>query len=211
MKGPGYYFYELIFGKYSSRLNRYCQQKDIPTPYKLCYHDDPDHHIYEIFFPNTKFQIYHISERIEFQKTSFLSSLKQHRKRFKRIYGYSILRIEDKDLRVFCYRKDVFGHRTKVLYYFLGDEFIMGEYIFMSYSKEKVESIGEKLASLYHVQLKSKEESFYIEDDYQGRIMFNDTGFEINVKFFSLRNEAVNDFLYNYFTREEEEESPAPQ
>ena len=205
MKGPGYFFNQLFFGKYSSRFNQYCQQKDIPTPYKLCYHDDPDHHIYEIFFPNTKFQIYHSTERVGFEKTAFFSSRKKHRKKYKKIYGYSILHIEGKDLRVFCYRKDVYGHRAKVLYYFLDDTFILGEYVFMSYTKDKVSEIANKLAQTYHVNLKDAAASYYIEDANHGRIMLNDTGFDLNIKFLNLGNEGINDFLYNYFSREEEE------
>ncbi|MBC8343873.1 MAG: hypothetical protein ISR55_11335 [Bacteroidetes bacterium] len=210
MKGPGFYFIQFFYGKYSSRLNRYCQQKDIPTPYNLCYHDDPDHHIFDILYRNDKYAVAQTEGEIKFQRTNFFTSRKKILKQYKPVYGYSIMEINKNTLRVYCFRKDIFGRRAKILFYFLNDVFIMGEYIFISYSPKKVSSVAQKLIQQQKLDYQYANENFYIENSNSERIIFTDSGFNLSIRYFSLKNKEIMDYLKSYFMPESEESKPDP-
>ena len=208
MKGPVYYLTKLIYGKYSNKFNQFCQLNDIPTPYRLCYHDDPDHHIYEALFRNEKYKTLMTAQGIVFERTPFYSSRKSMLKKYRSVYGYSIMKLYDRTLRVYCFRKDVFGHRVKFLFYFLDDLYVMGEYIFLSYTKDKVTFVANELIQQYKLDYTYQGDNFYIENNMQERIMFSDTGFDLNIRFFSLSNEEVMGHLNDYFINEADETKP---
>lgn len=197
-----YWWYQLIYGKYSSKINEYCQQKDLPTPYKLCFAEDPIDHVYEVLNINEKIPVYQTSKTIKFENFDFLIPLKKILKHFGTRNSYSVMKIENYDLKAFCYKKILKGYKVKFIFFFYNDLFFMGQYTFSDYSVQMIRNVSKLFQEKFGIQVDSALQSYYVEDKFNKRFLFLDTGFSIICKFISLENEMLLEPIRKYYKPE---------
>lgn len=195
----GYFWNQMIYGKFSSKFNEYCQRKDIPTPYKLCFAEDPIDHVHEALSIDPKHALFQSSIEIVFEKLKFGIS----DKKIIKIYGipssFSIQKIADKDLASYCYKKIYRGQKTKCIFFVYDHLFFMGQYIFSDYSTAFAKEIASNYLLKYNVSDDIQGANFYVEDNWQHRFLYQDTGFSINCKFIDLNNQSLIKPLNEYY------------
>lgn len=203
----GYWWNQLVYGRYSSKFNEYCQRKDIPTPYRLCFAEDPIDHVHEILNLNEKIPVFHTSVEILFEKQKFSISRKKLIITYGQPHSYSVMKIGEYDLNAFCYKKIFKGKKVKCIYFFYNDKFFMGQYTFSEYSPHLIQEISSLFIEKFQVPEAKDHVSFYLEDDYNHRFMIQDTGFSVNCKFVSLANENIIKPLIDFYKPELPEKS----
>ena len=188
------------------KFNKHCQQSNMPTSYRLCYAEEPEDHIVEVFKPNPAYPVFKTYRPILFSEQKLLQTCRKALSKYSHFYSYLISELKDKEIRIYGYRKTIYDFQAKRLYYCMKDILFMGEYIFISYSPERVCDIVSALFMDYDIQEAPVEGNFYIEDEEGTRIFFFDSGFEVNIRYFSYTNTLINGCLSSYFSAQQEKQ-----
>jgi hypothetical protein len=103
--------------------------------------------------------------------------------------------IEDKLVKVICFRDNLLERSVKTNYFFLDDRFFSGEYQFQSYNKSVLESLRNVLQAKYHCQFAGSDANFYITDNSGSLLFFNDSGYNLVVQYYFPQMLDIDQYL----------------
>jgi hypothetical protein len=91
------------------------------------------------------------------------------------------------------------GIENRELYYFMNNIFFMGEFTFNNSSDATHDKLLAMLASKYNIDKSGAKETFYIRDNEESLIYFDDNGFSTSIQYTNLRKSYVYDVWNAYF------------
>jgi len=75
----------------------------------------------------------------------------------------------------------------------------MGEYSYNDVSKANHEKLIRTLAAKYNIDIPAGNESFYIQDENDSLIYFENNGFSISIQYINIRESYINNIWDTYF------------
>ncbi len=102
---------------------------------------------------------------------------------------FNAFKIKNSELRALGFQKQVYGLRVKVVFFFLNEFFVMGEYIFDDVSGIDVPAIAKKLMEQTGTSHQSNLLHFYIDGKNNSSIYFYDNGFSLIIRYSDLSNQ----------------------
>lgn len=191
-KQIGLIYNQLLFGKFSSQLNEYCQKNNINPPYNLCFAEDPWEHFSIFYETNPAFELIETSVDLDFED-KFFNKLLTKQIGTKSITCYCVQKIQDELIQVFGNKKNFFQYRARLFFFSVNKEFVMGEYLFKTEgNKISPDKISKLVFEKYQIEPKEINNGFYIKDK-SGRILvFEDMGFNISIKILDKNNKILD-------------------
>lgn len=201
IKSVLYYYYLFVYGQHSKQFNLHCQQTNTPTPYRLCYAEEPEDHILEMFKPNSAYPVFLTTKEIKFSKKRIHVNSGKFLPKDKSLHYFLVSDLFGCDIKLFGYRELQYDFHAKKIYYTVNNYFVFGEFIFLQYSNERAEIISKKMFEEYEVKESIPSGNFYIQDIAGSRILFFNSGFEINLRFLLFPGNKYTELMNSHFNQ----------
>lgn len=186
----------LIYGKYSYEFMASYKRFYIRSPFNYCFRDEFIAHVLFILDKKEEIPVYKTLNEIQFENQPFFSSYKEFMTKMGQPFCFNAFTFNEPyfEIKVLGYQELIQGKKVIAAYYFIDDIFFMGEYIF----RETADEIREKCISPYIDTSKIKLDNFYIENTHERIIHYQNTGFNIDIKFLSREDEKILGTLKEY-------------
>lgn len=182
------FFIKLFKGQYSIEYVSLFKNNDLRSPFLPCIKDEFIFHILMFLKRDIKVKKYTTTENIQFGNTSFSLNYTDIFKTKGVPMCFNALKINDYVIKIIGYQDTVQDSKIKLVYYFVNDIFILGEYSFSDNSLSESVNISKILIDKYISESTKDIDEFYIEDSNKNCIYFKDNGFERSVKYFNYIN-----------------------
>lgn len=156
-------------------------------------------HFFTFYKPGKNSLFFDTTAKIEFGDIPFLTSFKKLTKIKGEPECINISRFQSIRVRLIGYNETLQNMKMKSMYYFLGDQFVMGEYQFTDLNKLKTADIMAPLAVKYLKGQKIESDNFYITDPSGDKINYEHNGFTITIRYFFRGDARVNQVLDSVF------------
>ncbi len=186
-------------GKYSFEYLEFFKKHDLRNPLNNCIKDEITLHI-SVFFKRLKgASNFTTTIPIEFQDVPFLTSYKTLVKEFGTPHCINIARFDHKRVKVVGYNETFHQKKMKSLFYFIEDEFFMGEFVFSETRRMDPTQVKEGIAEKYLDGKLQDLDTFYIEGPLGNVLNYHDNGFFASVKYLYQGDPGINEILNNVF------------
>lgn len=179
------FFSRLIFGKYSSRYVATCKRYTGQSPYPYCIKDDFINHIAGFYNRNRKCEKYESKREILFLNTPYGSKFKKVLKSFQKPFCINSIRYNTLDIKVLGYRDHMFNNSIKKYFFFVNDEFVLGQMTFKNPSPENMNEIVAVLGKKYLDNHKLSSHNFIIHGSNETSLLCENNGFHFSVSYVS--------------------------
>jgi hypothetical protein len=187
----------LIYGEYSFEyLDRY-KKFYIKSPFHYCFRDDFVAHLLYVLNKKEEIPVFKSHEDIYFENTPYFINYKKLLKDKGKPYCFNAYNFNHIgfEIKALGYRTKILGSKAILVFYFMNDQFFMGEYIF----KNPRTNIKEKISEQFLENQELNEDNFYIENTKDRIIHFQNTGFTVDIKYFNKENPQIVRNLSEYF------------
>jgi hypothetical protein len=191
----------LILGRYNAKYVQIHKNFTGKSPYAYCIKDEFINHITGFYSESKPKQIYKATTDIEFGSLAFDS---KYRKLFKlkgRPFCVNLVSNAFFDLKIFGYREELIGSRIRAHFYFIDKRFVMGEYSLKTPSNEKILELATVLQKKYLGVIKTDGDSFIIEGTNGVKVLFENTSFNLSIKYLHQGKEEVDLKLSKFWNR----------
>ncbi len=190
----------LVHGRYSFEYLEYFKNNNLRSPHNTCIKDEIILHFMVFFKKIRNATDYQSDTNISFCEIPFMSSWKAFRKLKVAPDCMNIARFTDAKVKVVGYNESWEGIRIKTLYYFLNNNFVLGEYHISESLKVNSVRVLQKISSKYLQGVELKSDVIYITDREGNQLNFENNGFSIGIKYLYRGDEQTNQFLASLFT-----------
>lgn len=191
-------------GKYSLAYVSLYKKYYMKSPYAHCIKDEFIFRIFSFFEKSKDTKQFKTNKTIQFGETPFLVRYNDFNKTFGKPYCFNIYLIQpsDKKLKILGHKEQMYNTDMKALYYFIDNEFFMGEYVFKEINNETINKISNLLQKKYLDDILTEgTDDFYIEDKDNTIIYFSYTGFSLILRYYYRKDTQINNILEEYFTK----------
>jgi len=84
---------------------------------------------------------------------------------------------------------------VKINYFLIDDRYFLGEFHFQQYNQTVIESVRSILLAKYHCQINTGETRFYITDQSNSLILYDDSGLNLCVKYYFPQIVEIDQYL----------------
>jgi len=190
---------KIIRGKYSYEYLEFFKKNDLRNPLTNCIKDEITLHV-SVFFQRLKGAVDYTTETpIEFKDIPFLTSYKDLVKKFGTPNCINIARFEKTRVKVVGYHETFHQKKMKSLFYFIGEEFFMGEFVFSETRRMDPAQVKEGISEKYLNGKHMEADTIYIEGPLGNILNYHDNGFFASVKYLYRGNPRINEILNNVF------------
>jgi hypothetical protein len=192
------FFIRFFYGNYSYKYVTYHKNKFIKNPHPPCIKDDLMNHCFNFVDLNPQKKLYFTKSTIIFGFHPFYTD-------FKTIKGnttpdcFNIYKFDEYTIKIVGFKKEIFGNEIKEVYFFIDDIFFMGEYTFSDVSKVNTEKLIGMLTTKYKINEQIVNETFYIQDNQESLLYFENNGFTISIQYINFKEPLVNKVWNSYF------------
>ncbi|MBC8457365.1 MAG: hypothetical protein ISS17_09030 [Bacteroidales bacterium] len=192
-------FIRIFRGKYSFEYLEFFKKNNLRNPLNNCIRDEITLH-FSVFFKRLKGAgDFTTTLPIEFKDVPFLTSYRKLVKEFGTPHCINIARFERKRVKVVGYNETFHQKKMKSLFYFIEDEFVMGEFVFSETRRMDPTQVKEALSRKYLDGKELSFDSFYIENPRGNVLNYHDNGFFASVKYLYREDTRINDILNDIF------------
>jgi hypothetical protein len=195
------FFSKLFFGKYSVRYVNIHKRLTRKSPYRHCIKGDFINQIAGFKTGNNSIVRYNTSAEIKFEDFDFLTKYPRVLRHKKKPQCISLQKDELFDLKIFGFRNTRFSSSIYTIYYFLNKRFFMGEYLLKGPSEESIKEIARLLQEKYLGKLTEENKNFIIRGKNHVTIFFENTGFNLSVKYFYDGDATISEKLNSYWEK----------
>jgi hypothetical protein len=192
-------YIRLVYGRYSYEFLDFFKANNLRNPLNNCIKDEISMHFYVFYKQKRDALSFTTGTKIEFGDIPFLTNDKH----LSNIKGepdcINVARFHETRVKLIGYNETLQNVRMKTLYYFIGKQFVMGEYYFHDLSRVRVEDILLPLTIKYLGGKEARSENFYISDPFGQRINYENNGFSITVRYIFRGDEKINRILDSVF------------
>jgi hypothetical protein len=190
---------KIFNGKYSFEYLEFFKKNDLRNPLTNCIKDEITLHI-SVFFQRLKGAVDYTTEiPIEFKDIPFLSSYKTLVQKFGTPDCINIARFEKNRVKVVGYHETFHQKKMKSLFYFLEDEFFMGEFVFSETRRMDPTQVKEGISEKYLDGVNLEADTLYVEGPLGNILNYHDNGFFSSVKYLYRGDLRINEVLNNVF------------
>ncbi|MFC2101360.1 hypothetical protein ACFLS7_00020 [Bacteroidota bacterium] len=191
-------------GKYSFEYLEFFKKNDLRNPLNNCIKDEITLHI-SVFFKKLKDSATYKTEiPVEFKDVPFMTAYKDVIKEFGTPHCINIARFGHERVKVVGYFETFQQKKMRSLFYFLEDEFFMGEFVFSETRRMDPTQVVEGISEKYLNGEKIESDSFYIEGPIGNSLNYHDNGFYASVKYLYRGDSHINEILSNVFLQASE-------
>jgi hypothetical protein len=188
-----------LFGNYNYEYVTQYKKYYARNPFPPCINEDLKTHCFNFIDKNAAKPQFDTRTAIGFGSFPFNTE-------FVKVKGgiipncFNIYRLSEKNtIKIIGMKTEILGIETKELYYFMNDKYFMGEYSFSDVSETSNVKLIGMLASKYGIVETYAKDSFYIRDDKEALICFENNGFSISIQYIYLGNKQINEVWDKYF------------
>ncbi len=177
---------KIFYSKYNYRYINVYKKYTNRSPHGYCIKDEFIYHILVFNDRDEKFEKYSTVKEIKFGDVEYFTTYQEIKKQKGKPYCFNSYYLNNKyDIKILGYRDSMYNTTIRVLYYFIDDEFFMGEYVFKGTLADRAKRISKIIHEKYLGRKTEANEKFYIDGPYDSTIHFTDTGFSLIIKYFS--------------------------
>lgn len=191
-------FTKLFFGKFSAKYIDIHKKYTGKSPYGYCIKDDFVNHIAS-FYKTNSIPVFNSNKPILFGQVPFGTAFKEVFKAHPKPFCINSYRLEFFELKMLGIRSEMFETEMKSYFYFINNKFFMGEYTFKSPNDDKLNEVAMIIAKKYLEGTQMNSFNFYIQGANDVRLRFENTGFNLSVKYLDQSNQEHNDSLHQYW------------
>ncbi|MBE0637928.1 MAG: hypothetical protein IH598_05365 [Bacteroidales bacterium] len=192
-------FAKYVFGKFSARYIDVHKKYTGKSPYGYCIKDDFVNHIASFYKKKSSFQAFKSDQPVLFGKIPYGASFKEVFKENTKPFCVNSFRLEHFELKILGYRSEMFDTEMKSYYYFINNRFFMGEYTFKNPADAKLKEVALILRKKYLNGAKDDSMNFLINGANEAKLRFENTGFNLSVKYLDSSNQEINDKLDQFW------------
>lgn len=192
------FFAKIFFGKFSSRYIDVHKKYTGKSPYGYCIKDDFVNHI-AAFHKINNVPVFKSNKEIRFGKTPFGSSFKTVYLSNPRPFCVNAVRLEFFDLKIIGVRSEMFESEMKSYFFFVDNKFVMGEYTFKNPNDNKLREISTIVRKKYLEEKNEESLSFMIQGNNDALLRFENTGFNLSIKYLDKSDEEINFRIQQYW------------
>lgn len=192
-------FSKLIFGKFSARYIDVHKKYTGKSPYGYCIKDDFVNHIASFYKNLSTIPVYDTEVPVVFGKIPYGATFKEVFTINPKPFCVNSFRLEFFELKMLGYRSEMFETEMKSYFYFVNNRFFMGEYTFKNPNEAKLNEVATILRKKYLNGVKDDSLNFMIRAVNDAKLRFENTGFNLSVKYLDRSNQDVNDKIEHYW------------
>jgi len=192
-------YIRLVYGRFSYEFLEFFKKHNLRNPHNNCIKDEISMHFYTFYKSKRDALFFDTDTKIEFGDIPFLTTYKKLIQLKGEPKCINISRFGNSRVKLVGFNKTLHDLKMKTMYYFLGDRFVMGEYLFTDINKVKIADIVAPLTVKYLKGGNIESDNFYITDARGDKINYENNGFSITVRYFFRGDTATNDILDKIF------------
>jgi len=189
----------LIFGKYNPKYVKTYKNFSGKSPYGYCIKDDFINHIAGFYGKSKATEIHESNAEIIFGSFPFTNKYTRLFDSKGKAYCTNLERNNFFDLKIFGYRDDLVGSDIRSYFFFLDKRFFMGEHLLKMPAKDKIEEFSMILQKKYLGKQLTKSEKFIIKGKNNVLVLFENTGFNLSIKYLHQGDEEINKKLREFW------------
>ncbi|MFH1296060.1 MAG: hypothetical protein ABIJ04_02160 [Bacteroidota bacterium] len=194
-------FIRIFRGKYSYEYLEFFKKNDLRNPLNNCIRDEITLH-FSVFFKRLKGAAdFTTNIPIEFKDVPFLTSYRKLVKELGTPHCINIARFGRNRVKVVGYNETFHQKKMKSLFYFIEDEFVMGEFVFSETRRMDPTQVQQALSQKYLDGETLSPDTFYIENPMGNILNYHDNGFFASVKYLYRGDTRINEILNHIFTQ----------
>jgi hypothetical protein len=188
-----------LFGKFSAKYIEVHKKYTGKSPYGYCIKDDFVNHIASFFRKWKDVPVYRSKKDIAFGKIPFGTKFKDVYNSGNKPFCINSFRLEFFDLKVMGFRSEMYESDMKTYYFFIDNKFVMGEYTFKNPNETKLNEVAHVIRKKYLEDKIDSSFTFMIEGTNDTALRFENTGFNLSLKYLDRSNQDINDKLEQYW------------
>lgn len=192
-------FTRMLFGKFSAKYIEVHKKYTGKSPYGYCIKDDFVNHIAAFYASRANLPVYNSDQEIRFGKVPFGIKFKEVFRTNKTPFCVNSFRFGNFDLKMLGYRAELYESEMKTYYYFVDNKFFMGEYTFKAPSEDKLNEVAHVIRKKYLSGKPDTTFNFRINGANDTSLRFENTGFNLSVKYLDESDQEINDKLESYW------------
>jgi hypothetical protein len=191
-------FTKVIFGKFSAKYIDIHKKYTGKSPYGYCIKDDFVNHIAS-FYKINNIPVFESDKPVLFGQMPFGTTFKEVFKANPKPFCINSFRLEFFDLKMLGIRSEMFETEMKSYFYFINNILFMGEYTFKSPHDDKLNEVAMIIRKKYLYGSQMDSLNFIIQGSNDVRLRFENTGFNLSVKYLDQSNQEQNDKIAQYW------------
>lgn len=190
---------KLLFGKFSARYIEVHKKYTGKSPYGYCIKDDFVNHIASFYHKKVNYPVYRSQKPILYGKISYGAKFKEVFAANQKPFCVNSFRLDLFELKLLGYRSEMFDAEMKSYYFFIDNRLFMGEYTFKNPNEEKLKEVAQIIHKKYIPGVAVDSMNFLIEGSNDAKLRFENTGFNLSLKYLDCSNQEINDLLVHYW------------
>ncbi|OQX75845.1 MAG: hypothetical protein B6D61_09710 [Bacteroidetes bacterium 4484_249] len=186
---------QIKYGKYSYKYVSKFKKFTNKSPFPYCFKDDIMPYLRLMENKRENADIYFSEKNVLFEDTPLSIKANDLLKTRGEPDCFNIFKIKELELLAYGYRIEKFGTSTKAVFFFLKDEYVMGEYIIDDVSNVDINSVAEKILQNTGVSTENKSTLFYVDCKNKTSVFFYENGFSILIRYVNATIGQLNEIM----------------
>ena len=189
----------MTYGKYHPYYVEFQKKIMGVSPYRKCSKDDFINHIAGYYRKANGVETFETNTEIYFGAFPFTSKYSKLFKLKGKPFCVNLVRNSFFDVKTFGFRDELFNSDIRSCYYFIDRGFFMGEYLIKAPTKENIEEVSHILQKKYLGGRQTKSEKYFIKGPNDVSILFENTGFNLSIKYLYQGSKDINTKLDEFW------------
>ncbi|MCX6285828.1 MAG: hypothetical protein NTY96_01765 [Bacteroidetes bacterium] len=192
-------YIRILYGRFSYEFLEFFKENNLRNPHNNCIKDEISMHFFTFYKPKKSALFFQTETKIEFGDIPFLTFYKKLTKIKGEPECINVSRFNTTRVKLVGYNEELQNMKMKSFFYFMEEQFVMGEYHFIDINKIKTADILAPLAVKYLKGESVQTDNFYITDPLGDKINYENNGFSITVRYFFRGDNNINQILDSVF------------
>ncbi len=186
------FFIKITYGKYNPYYVKISKKFTGKSPYRHCNKDDFINHIAGFYRKANGTETFETNTEIGFGSFPFTNKYSQLFKLKGKPICVNLMRDNFFDIKTFGFRDELFNSDIRSYYHFIDRVFFMGEYLLKTPTKANIEEVSHILQKKYLGKQQTNNEKYIIKGSNDVSILFENTGFNLSIKYLYQGGEDIN-------------------
>ena len=195
------FFIKMMYGKYNPYYINICKKFTGKSPYRYCSKDDFINQIAGFYRKASSVESYETDVEIDFGSFQYSSKYSQLFKLKGKPFCVNLMRDNFFDINIFGFRDELFDVDVRSYFHFIDKGFFMGEYLFKAPTKKNIEEVSNILQKKYLGGRQTKSEKYFIKGSNHVSILFENTGFNLSIKYLNRGSKDINSKLDEFWEK----------
>jgi hypothetical protein len=185
----------LRHGKYSYRYVKQFKKYANKSPFPYCFKDDILPYLRLSMAKKDQAHHYQSEKTLLFEAIPYHTSLREIMKLYGKPDCFNAFKIKDKELCAYGYNKSVYNTSMKVVFFFIFESFVMGEYLVDDLQGVNVRELSKLFLDELGAKAKTESLHYFIDGKNGTSVHFYENGFTAMVRYSNQTNDPVKDLV----------------